>query len=46
MGLDVPEILIILGILGGVAWAIYNWLHPNVTSMRLKAGPSAGFQPR
>lgn len=27
MGLDVPEILIILGILGIVAWAAYNKLH-------------------
>jgi len=31
MGLDIGEILIILGILGGVAWAIYNRLHPNVS---------------
>ena len=30
MHLDVPEILIILGILAGVAWAIYNRLHPHV----------------
>jgi hypothetical protein len=27
--LDVPEILILLGILGGIAWAIYNWTHPH-----------------
>jgi hypothetical protein len=25
--LDVPEMLIILGLLAGVAWAIYNWTH-------------------
>jgi hypothetical protein len=27
--LDVPEILILLGILGGIAWAIYNRLYTN-----------------
>ena len=27
--LDVPEVLILLGILGGIAWAIYNWRHPQ-----------------
>jgi hypothetical protein len=27
--LDVPEVLIILGILGGIAWAIYNRTHQN-----------------
>jgi len=27
--LDVPEVLIIMGILGGIAWAIYNRRHPN-----------------
>ena len=27
--LDVPEVLIILGILGGIAWAIYNRMRPN-----------------
>ena len=31
MGLDVGEVLIILGILGCVAWGIYNRLHPNVS---------------
>jgi hypothetical protein len=25
--LDVPEILILLGIAGGLAWAVYNWFH-------------------
>jgi hypothetical protein len=29
MGLDVPEVLIILGIVAGIAWAIYNWTHPR-----------------
>jgi hypothetical protein len=27
--LDIPEILILLGVLGGIAWAIYNWTHPH-----------------
>jgi len=27
--LDVPEVLIILGIIAGIAWAIYNWTHPD-----------------
>jgi hypothetical protein len=27
--LDVPEVLIILGILAGIAWAIYNRTHPD-----------------
>lgn len=26
---DVPEILIALGIVGCLAWAIYNWTHPH-----------------
>ncbi len=30
MGLDIPEILIVLGVLSGIAWAIYNRLHPHV----------------
>jgi len=25
--MDIPEILIIAGILAGCAWAIYNWTH-------------------
>jgi hypothetical protein len=32
--LDVPEILILLGILGGIAWAIYNWRHPYRSQRR------------
>ena len=27
--LDVPEILIGLGLLACLAWAIYNWKHPH-----------------
>jgi len=27
--LDVPEVLILLGIVGGIAWAIYNYTHPH-----------------
>jgi hypothetical protein len=27
--LDVPEVLIIMGILGGIAWAIYNRTHSS-----------------
>jgi len=23
--LDVPEVLILIGLVAGVAWAIYNW---------------------
>jgi len=30
--LDVPEVLIILGILAGLAWAVYNWTHPHASS--------------
>jgi hypothetical protein len=27
--LDIPEILIALGIAGCIAWALYNWRHPQ-----------------
>jgi len=27
--LDVPEILIALGLVAGLMWAIYNWTHPH-----------------
>ena len=27
--LDVPEILIAIGILASIAWALYNWTHPH-----------------
>jgi hypothetical protein len=30
--LDIPEILIALGIVGCIAWAIYNWTHPHADS--------------
>ena len=30
--LDIPEILIALGIVGCLAWAIYNWRHPGTQS--------------
>jgi len=25
--LDVPEILIGLGVVGCIVWAVYNWMH-------------------
>jgi hypothetical protein len=28
---DVPEILIMAGILAGLAWAVYNWTHPHAS---------------
>lgn len=44
MGLDVPEILIVLGILSGVAWAVYNWLHPQTPKLEAhKAGHRPNF---
>ena len=27
--LDVSEVLILLGVLAGILWAIYNWTHPH-----------------
>jgi len=27
--LDIPEILIAIGILGCIAWGIYNWMHSH-----------------
>jgi len=35
---DVPEILILLGVLGGVAWGIYNWFHRRAQGSE-KTGP-------
>jgi hypothetical protein len=32
--LDIPEVLILLGIVAGVAWAIYNWTHPHYGNTR------------
>jgi hypothetical protein len=29
---DVPEILIGLGLLAGLFWALYNWTHPRVNA--------------
>jgi hypothetical protein len=25
--LDIPEVLILLGIVAGLVWAVYNWKH-------------------
>jgi len=25
--LDIPEILIALGVVAGLVWAVYNWTH-------------------
>ena len=27
--LDVPEVLIILGVVAGIVWAVYNWKHAH-----------------
>jgi hypothetical protein len=27
--LDVPEILILIGFAGCIAWALYNWTHAH-----------------
>jgi hypothetical protein len=27
--LDIPEILIGMGVVGCIAWAIYNWTHSH-----------------
>jgi hypothetical protein len=32
--LDVPEILIALGLVAGLTWAIYNWTHPHMNPPR------------
>jgi hypothetical protein len=32
--LDFPEILIVMGVLGGVAWAAYNWRYRHVSSSK------------
>jgi len=29
---DVPEVLILLGVVAGFAWALYNWTHPHPKS--------------
>jgi ABC-type transport system involved in cytochrome c biogenesis permease subunit len=30
--LDVPEVLILLGLITGFVWAVYNWTHPHLGS--------------
>jgi hypothetical protein len=32
--LDIPEILIVVGIVGCIAWAIYNHTHPHTGHTR------------
>jgi hypothetical protein len=27
--LDIPEILILLGLVASALWAVYNWMHRN-----------------
>jgi hypothetical protein len=27
--MDIPEILITLGLIGCLVWALYNWSHPQ-----------------
>lgn len=27
--LDIPEVMILVGVLAIVAWGIYNWTHPH-----------------
>jgi hypothetical protein len=31
---DVPEVLIGLGLLAALAWAVYNWTHPQTDGAR------------
>ena len=30
--LDVPEVLILLGLVAGIMWAVYNWTHPHANA--------------
>jgi len=30
MSLDIPEVLILLGLLLSAVWAVYTWRHRNV----------------
>jgi len=27
--LDLPEVLIVIGLVVAVVWAVYNWTHPH-----------------
>jgi hypothetical protein len=31
---DVPEVLIGLGVLAGLFWALYNWTHSRVDTLK------------
>jgi len=33
---DIPELLIALGIVGALAWAVYNWTHPQPEAHKAK----------
>jgi hypothetical protein len=37
--LDVPEILILLGIVGVLAWAVHNWIHRRTGAPRKTGQP-------
>jgi hypothetical protein len=30
--LDVPEVLIMAGVVAALMWAIYNWTHPHTNA--------------
>jgi len=30
MSLDIPEVLILLGLVASALWAVYNWKHRDV----------------
>ena len=30
--IDLPEVLILLGLAAMLAWALYNWTHPHLGS--------------
>jgi len=34
MGIDVPEVLIALGVVAYLAWAVYNWTHRGADSQK------------
>ncbi len=33
--LDIPEVLIILGLVAILMWAVYHWRHPEVPPRRM-----------